>query len=55
MTRGKGFSKKEVNLLLNIVEAESIKIDSLKSSTVKEASDSRETLNSIKKKLPNFL
>lgn len=55
MAQGKGFSKKEVNLLLNIIEAESIKIDSLKSNTVKEVSDSRDTLSSIKKKLPNFL
>jgi len=55
MAKNKGFSKKEVNLLLNIVEAESIKIDSLRSSDIKEISDSREALDSIKKKLPNFL
>lgn len=50
------FSKKEADLLLNIVEAESIKLDSIKSTKEKkELAEPRQVLGSLKRKLPRLL
>lgn len=45
-------SKSEANLLLNIIEAESIKLDSVKSKReYKKLSEPRQVLDSIRKKI----
>lgn len=49
----RSLSKEEVSLLLNIVETESIKLDSIKSKKeYKRLEEPRRLLDSLKKKLP---
>ena len=55
-TNKPSFSKKEADLLLNIVESESIKLDSIKSNRDKKAlAEPRQVLESLRKKLPMLL